>query len=125
MLVEPNFDEVSSPVVAGDYAVAISSAEAGEYQSGLKYINWTLETVNSADPKDNGRKIFYKTPITGKAAFLLQNLYVAAVGEVPSGAFNTEQLISRQIHVTLVDGMNRATGEPTGYTEVKAVRKIS
>ena len=49
-------------------------------------------------------------------------MYRAATGKALSGEFDTEELVGKELYVILVDGINRQTGEPTGYVEVKKVR---
>lgn len=123
-LVKPDFSEVAEEVGPGTYRGVIKSAEMGKWEkSGTEYVNWTIETVGSQDPKNNGRKIFHKTPVSGKGAFRLQDFYKAAMGQsLTAAGFDTQMLLGRQIELTLVEGVNRATGEKTGYIEVDKVR---
>lgn len=122
-LIQPDRSEIQEDVSPGEYSVRATGAELGEWtneRGTTKYISWTLETVNEAEPKNNGRKIWYKTPFTGKGAFLTIRLYEAATGErltKESGAFDTEQIIGREFKVT-VDRNDK------GYIEVKAVSKV-
>ena len=124
-LVTPDFTEVQDEVTPGTYKTRIVTAEQKEWSPGKPYINWTLETYGEPEQKNNGRKIFHKTSLTGKGAFMLQRFYRAATGEVLQGAFDTEQLYGKNVEVEIVDGVNRQTGEATGYTEVKSVRPVS
>lgn len=119
MLVQPNFDEVPDAVEPGTYKVIVKKGEVKEWPNGGQYINWELETTGSTTPKNNGRKIFAKTSTSGKGAFMLQAFYRAAVGQALTGSFDTEQLVGKQLAVEIIDGINRQTNEPTGYTEVK------
>lgn len=120
-LITPDFSEIADEVTPGEYRVQVAGAEAGEWSTGTKYVAWTLETVGDENPKNNGRKIFHRTPISGKGAFLTQRFFSAVTGEPCQGAFDTEQLIGRQAVVVLKDGTNQQ-GEKTGYVEVAAVR---
>lgn len=129
MLVKPDFSEIKDSVEPGTYSVTIKGADLGEW-SGQKgtttYVNWKLETFNEANPKNNGRIIFHKTPISGGGAFRLQQIYKAATGKILSSdhpQFDTEQLLGATLEVEVIDGMKNGT--PTGYTEVKSVRSIS
>lgn len=125
MLVTPDFSEIAEDIGPGTYKVRIKKGDVKEWPSGGTYVNWEMETFGEAEPKNNGRRIFYKTSVSGKAAFQLQRLYKAAVGQALAGSFDTEQLCGKQVVVEIVDGVNRQTGEKTGYTDVKAVRPVS
>ena len=124
-LVTPNFDEVQDAVSPGTYKVIVKKGEVKEWPNGGQYINWELETCGEAEMKNNGRRIFHKTAVSGKGAFMLQSFYRAAVGTALTGPFDTEQLVGKQVAVEVVDGINRQTQEPTGYTEVKRVKPVS
>lgn len=125
-LIKPDFSEVADNVNAGTYRARIVDAKMGEWEKeGRKtpYINWRLETFAEAEAKNNGRRIWMKTPIVGKGAFRLRDLYRAALGEDLSGEFDTESLLGKEVEVVVVDGTDRE-GQPTGYTDVKTVRRI-
>lgn len=121
MLVKPDFSEVADPITPGEYKVIIKKGEVKEWPNGGTYVNWELETVGDADPKNNGRKIFDKTALTGRGAFRIQQFYQAATGQALTKEFDTEQLAGKQIVVEVIDGMRN--GEPTGYTEVKRYKR--
>ena len=122
MLVQPNFDEIKDEVGEGTYRVRIVKGEPGTYpKSGTPYVNWQLSTMDESDPKNNGRTIFYKTPIAGRGAFLTQKFYRAVTGEQVSGAFDTEQLYGKECVVTLAEGTDK-DGNPSGYMDVRAVK---
>lgn len=123
MLVNPDFSEIKEDVGPGTYRGVIKKAEVKEWPNGGQYINWEVETFGEAEPKNNGRRIFHKTSTSGKGAFMLQQFYRAATGQVLTGSFDTEQLVGRKIEVDVVQGVKN--GEPTGYTEVKRVRPVS
>lgn len=124
-LIKPDFSEVADAVTPGVYMVIVKKGDlkSSTTQSGdtWEYINWEMETVGETDPKNNGRRIYMKTPISGKGAFRLQELYRAATSAALTGSFDTEQLVGKTVKIEVVDGVNRQTGEPTGYTEVKKV----
>jgi hypothetical protein len=127
MLVTPNFDEVQDEVGPGTYKVIIKKGEVKKWREDDPtsiYVNWELETTGEQDMKNNGRRIFHKTSAAGRGAFMLQQFYRAATGTVLNGPFDTEQLIGKQLAVEVVDGVNRQTKEPTGYTEVKRVKPL-
>jgi hypothetical protein len=122
-LITPSFDEVQDTVVPGTYKCMIKKGELKEYATGTKYVNWELETFGEADPKNNGRRIYHTTPIEGKGAFLLQQTYLAAIGQALTGGFDTEQLVGKQVGVEVIDDVR--DGEPTGYTKVKRVKRLN
>lgn len=124
-LVKPSFDEIQDAVSPGTYKCIVKKGEVKAWPNGGEYVNWELETVGETDPKNNGRRIFHKTATSGKGAFTLQQMYLSAVGTALTGQFDTETLVGKQVAVEVVDGVNRATGEPTGYTEVKRVKRIN
>lgn len=124
-LVKPDFSEVQDAVAPGTYKCIVKKGEVKEWPNGGQYINWEMETYGETDPKNNGRRIFHKTSLSGKGAFVLQQFYMAAVGTALTGQFDTEQLVGKQVGVEVIDGVNRQTGEPTGYTEVKRVKRLN
>lgn len=124
-LVKPDLSEVKDTVTAGTYKARIRKGEVKEFQSGQQYVNWELETYGEQDPKNNGRRIFHKTPISGGGAFRLQEMFNAATGQALTGEFDTDVLAGKNVQVVVVDGVNRQTGEPTGYPEVKKVTRVT
>jgi hypothetical protein len=124
-LVQPDFSEIKEDVGPGVYRGIIKRSEAKEWPNGGTYINWEIETFGEADPKNNGRRIFHKTPTSGKGAFLLLKFYKAATGQALTGAFDTETLLGKSVEVEVVEGKNYQTGAPTGYNEVKTVRAVA
>lgn len=124
MLVQPDFSEVTDAVGPGEYSARIIGATPGEWSTGTKYINWSLETYAETEAKNNGRRIFYKTPIAGKGAFRLQQFYRAAMKQdlTPKG-FDTEMILGKEVKVTVVEGSDKQ-GNPTGYPEVRAVKPV-
>lgn len=124
-LINPDFSDIQDQVSPGTYRVRVKKGDVKEWPNGGLYINWEMETFGEAETKNNGRRIFHKTATSGKGAFMLQQLYRAACGTALTGQFDTEQLIGKEVAVEIVDGVNRQTGEPTGYTEVKRVKPIN
>ncbi len=124
-LIKPDFSEVADQVVPGTYKCIVKKGDVKAWPNGGQYVNWELETYGEAESKNNGRRIFHKTSVSGKGAFVLQQMYLAAVGTALTGQFDTEQLVGKQVAVEVIDGVNRNTGEPTGYTEVKRVKRLN
>lgn len=127
-LIEPNFDEVQDQIEPGRYKVRVRGAKVDRWETErgvTPYVNWELETFGESEPKNNGRRIFHKTPTAGKGAFQLQKFYRAAMGESIAGQFDTEQLVGRSLEVEVAEGVNKQTKEPTGYMEVKNVSPLT
>lgn len=125
-LVTPDFSEVADQVTAGTYKARITGAKFGEWNTDrgtTKFVNWEMETFGEAEEKNNGRRIFHKTPINGKGAFRLQQFYKAAMKSDLAGAFDTEMLLGKELQVTVVDGTDKE-GNATGYTDIKAVKPL-
>ena len=125
MLINPDFSEIQDTVEAGVYKVVVKKGEMKEWPNGGTYVSWEMETYGESEPKNNGRRIFHKTATSGKGAFTLQQLYKAAAGTALTGSFDTEAIVGKQVVIELVDGINRQTGELSGYTAVKKVKTIS
>ena len=124
-LINPDFSETQDQVTPGIYKGIIRKGELREWPNDKgKYINWELETYGETEAKNNGRRIFHKTPVDGRGAFRLQQFYRAATGLILAGTFDTEALIGKQVQVTIIDGINRQTGEPTGYAEIQTVTAV-
>lgn len=127
-LIKPDFSDVQDSVGAGEYKVRVVDSKIDMWagkdgKPDTHYVNWTLETFNEADSKNNGRRIFHRTPINGKGAFRLKNFYKAAMKQELVGDFDTEMLHSKELKVTVVDGVDKE-GNLTGFTEVKAVAPL-
>jgi hypothetical protein len=123
-LITPDFSQVQDAVEPGVYSVRIVDSKLDKWQGkdgkpDTRLIVWTLETFNEASDKNNGRKIFHRTPIEGGGAFRLQDFFKAATGEACSGSFDRTMLHGREIEVTVAQQKN------SEYTEVKAVRRIT
>ena len=115
MLIKPDLSEVKEDVGPGSYTAVVKGAEVKEWPNGGQYVNWTLETVNESETKNNGRRIFIKTATGGKGVFMLQRFYKAATGEaLPTTGFDTDMLLGRKIAVDL--------HERNGYIEPKSFR---
>lgn len=129
-LVVPDFSDVKDAVEAGIYKVQIIDAKLDSWQGkngkpDTQYINWTLETFDEENPKNNGRRIWHKTPTMGGGAFRLQEFWKAATGvSIPAEGFDPSSVFGNQLEVTVIDGTDKQ-GNFTGYTEVKTVKPIA
>lgn len=127
-LIKPDFSEVQDQLTPGEYKVRIVEAKLDSWpakgdRAETPYIKWTLETFDEADPKNNGRRVFNNTPISGKGAFRLQQFYKAAMKQELGGDFDTEMLLGQSLGIVVIDGMDKQ-GNPTGYTEIKSVKPL-
>lgn len=125
VLIMPNFSEVQDRVGEGTYKTRIISHKVDQWagrdgKPNTTYINWTFETFSEAEEKNNGRKIFHRTPIEGPGAFRLQDLYRAAMGQDLTGPFDPTALYGKELELTIAPQKDAPQ-----YTEVKAVRPIS
>jgi hypothetical protein len=125
MIMKPQFDTLQDNIAPGVYEVMISATEDKISKAGMGYAEWTLETVNELKPANNGRKLRWAGGAEGFMLKRTKDLYVAAVGKDLPAEFDTQELVGLKVQALVVDGVNRQTGELTGYPEVKSVRAIS
>ena len=124
-LITPDMSAVKEDVEPGEYHVRVTKSELGEWigkdgKPNTKYIKWELETMNEAEAKNNGRRIWHVTPYTGGGAFRLSNFFKAATGEAlpkENPQFDTEMIIGRELLVA-------CDVNAKGYVEVKAEKSI-
>ncbi len=118
MLITPSFTEVADDIKPGTYKVRVTGVESKTSQKGDTYLKWELSTFAEEDPKNEGRKMWHSTMISGKGAFMFKRFWNAATGgeDVPAQV-DTEMLIGKEMEVVT------ATND-RGYTEVKATRTI-
>lgn len=119
-LITPDFSEVTGAVPPGTYGARITDCEQKTSQAGSTYLNWKLTLFGN--PAVNDRVVFLSTPISGKGAFRLQELYKAATGEdmAKGQPLDTDMLLTRQVTATLVEGRDQ-NGEPRKFPDVKSV----
>lgn len=123
-LVMPDFSEVKDRVDVGVYKVRVAKHKIDKWQGkeGKKdtpYIGWEMETFGEAEEKNNGRKVFHNTPITGPGAFRLKDFYKAAMGEELTGEFDPSMLYGRELEITVGQQKNQPE-----YTEIKSVKPL-
>lgn len=131
-LITPDFSEAandvtSTPIPDGTYATRITGAELRKSKAGDPMVNWKLTIFGAQGElsKYNNWPVYYSTMQVGKGAGMLKKFYLAATGEVLTGAFDTDMLLSKEVEVDLVNEVNPNTGEPSKYPKVKAVRAIT
>ena len=125
-LITPDFSGIQDRVGPGIYKARITAYKIDKWEGkdgkpSTKFVNWTLETFGEEQDKNNGRRIFHKTPVEGGGAFRLQDFYRAAMGEdLASGKpFDPAMLQGRELEVTYAQQTNNPE-----YNEVKSVRAI-
>jgi hypothetical protein len=117
-LITPDFSEVAEEITPGEYQVRITSMEEKTSKHGATYLMWKLDTINSPEPKNNGRAIFLNTMTSGKGAFMIKRLWDAATNGSEMGeSFDSEALFGRELSV-VTDKTDQ------GYTEIKSMKAI-
>lgn len=127
-LIVPDFSDVKDAVEPGEYTARIVDSKFDKWagKDGKKdtyYVAWTLETFGEAEEKNNGRKIFHRTPVNGPGAFKLKEFYKAAMNgeECPTeGGFDRTMLHGREVSLTIAPQKNQPE-----YNEVKLVKSVS
>lgn len=125
-LISPDFSEAVefSPLPKGNYKVRITDCQTKQTKAGDTRLMWKLQTFGQSDPALNNRTITFGTMISGKGAGFLKQLIRAATGEEPTGSFNTDALLGREVLATVVEGKDQ-DGNPSSFPEVKAVAKLA
>ena len=128
-LVSPDFSEVQDDLQPGTYRARITGAKLDQWPArdgkpATPLVVWTLETFGESEEKNNGRRIFYRTPAAGRAAFRLKDFYKSIVGEELGGNFDTDMFINREVEVVLEQQVGQ-DGQPTRYTDVKAIKPLN
>jgi hypothetical protein len=117
-LFTPDFSEAAEDLAPGTYQVRITNCEEKTSQAGNTYLKWTLDTINEQDPKNNGRKLWHNTMLSGKGVIMLKRFWDAATDGADMGTqFDSEQLLGKELSVTI-------DKNEKGYAEVKAVKSI-
>lgn len=124
-LIVPDFSNVQDKVEPGIYQARVLDSKMDQWtgkdgKPNTTIIVWTLETFNEVDAKNNGRKIFHRTPIEGAGAFRLKDFYLAATGMECTGQFDRTTLYGSELELTIAQQKTNPE-----YTEVKAVKPLS
>lgn len=126
-LIVPDFSAVQDTVGEGIYKARIVDSKMDKWtgkdgKPDTRLVVWTMETFGETEDKNNGRKIFHRTPVEGPGAFRFKNFYQAAMGEeYPVGkGFDRTMLHGRELEVTITQQKNNPQ-----YTEVSAVKAIT
>lgn len=125
-LISPDFTDTKGQLEPGAYKARITASEVKTSQAGNLYVRWKFETFGTENPLHNGVEVYTSTPVAGKGAFRLHQLLKAALGELPpvGGQFDTEALHGREVMIDVIDGKDQG-GQPTGFSEVKTIRKLA
>jgi len=124
--ITPDFSEVSEvnnePIPSGVYKTQVLAAEQKTSEKGQQYISWKLNIVGAEGDlaKFNNQWIFHSTMCEGKAANMLKKFYKAAMGEDLTGAFDTEQLLGKEVQVVVEQRFND-DGTVNRWPNVKSV----
>ena len=117
-LVTPNYSETQDPLEPGEYYARITKCEKKTGKtSGAAYLNWTLNTFNEEDAKNNDRMFWHITMLEGKGAGMLKTFYKAATGKDQEGALDWDELMGKEVKAVLYT-------DDQGYTKVKAITAI-
>lgn len=124
--ITPDFSEAveATPIPDGVYNARITEAKVEKAKkSGDAFLKWKL-TIFGAEgdaAKYNGWPVFYNTMIGGKGAGMLKTLIKAATGVEPAGAFDTDELLGKEVTLTLKQRMQE-DGTPAAWPDVKSVK---
>lgn len=122
--VTPDLSDVQDPFEPGEYKVRVTGYKFDEWppkdgRPSTKYVNWELSTFSESETKNNGRKLFHRTPLNGGGAFRIQRFYSACTGEqLKKGeSFDTDMLMGRELAVVVEIN-------DKGYTEIRAEKRL-
>lgn len=124
MLVQPDFSEVLEGVPPGTYQAVLVDSEMRDSKAGSKYVRWRMTIQGANDTRVNGQSVWTNTPVAGKGAFRLQQLYKAATQGKLTGGFDTSELMGKVVTIDVIDQIDNSTGEKTGFVDVKNVRAV-
>jgi len=125
-LITPDFSEETSfeLIPEGVYNTRIVKTEVKTSQAGNQYVNWTMDIFGAEGDyeKFNNQKIWHVTMTSGKAAGMLKQFVKAVTGEGPRPEFDTDDLLSRELEVTVA---HRIDQQGEKRVSVKAVRALN
>lgn len=132
MLISPDFSEAKElpkdqPVPTGVYKARIEDCEAKTSKAGKPMLSWMLRIFGAEGDisSQNNRVLYYNTMTSGAGAGMLKTLIIAATGETPTSAFNTDDLLGKEIEITVQTKNDPATGELSKWSDIKAVKSAS
>jgi hypothetical protein len=122
--ITPDFSEavsIDNTPITGVYHARVTNAQIKDSKAGNKYISWemTLFGATGEQAKNNNRKVWHMTMVSGKGAGNLQD-FLSAVG-LPKTGFDTDAALGKEVQVTLG---SRQGPDGTDYQDVKAVKAI-
>ena len=128
--ITPDFSEAvesasGEPIPNGVYRTRITDSVVKESKRGQKYISWKLNIVGADGElaRWNNWPVYHSTMLEGKGAGMLKQFYKAALGEEPTGAFDTEMLLGKEVVVAVEQGF-AADGTPYKFPNVKSVQAV-
>lgn len=117
-LVTPDFSEAQDPIDEGTYYAKIDKVEQKTSKNGHAMLNWTLETFNEQDPKNNGRKVWHTTMLEGRGAGMLKDfLQKVSGGEYQGGAFDPSEFVNREMQIVIAK-------DAEGRTNIKGIKSV-
>ena len=122
-LITPDFSEANDKVIeVGLYNTRITKTDLKTSQAGNQYVQWTLDIFGAEGDyaQFNNRKVWHNTMCSGTAAGMLRKFVKAATGEDPTAKFDSDDLIGREIAVTI----GHRNYEGNIQADVKAVQQI-
>lgn len=125
--ITPDFSQASddTPVPPGVYSARVTGSEIKTSQAGNDYISWKLQLYGAEGELApvNNRVVFHTTMISGKGAGILKSFQKACLGNAIEGAFDTDQLLGKEVQVTLTQGL-MPDGAVSPWPNVKAVKAL-
>lgn len=116
-LVTPDYTDAQDQIEPGEYFTRITKCEQKTSQKGSQYLNWTLETFNEDDSKNNGRMVWYTTMLEGRGAGMLKQFIKTITGEEPGAKFDTDEMIGKEMKAVLME-------DGQGRVNIKAIKAI-
>ena len=124
-MISPDFSEATEfeLVPEGIFNTRITKTEVKTSQAGNQYVNWTLDIFGAEGEyeKVNNQKIWHITMCSGKASGMLKKFVKAVTGEDPVPSFDTDDLLGREVEVTIA---HRVDQQGEKRASVKAVRAL-
>lgn len=127
----PDFSEAvevaSEPMPVGAYNARITAAEQKTSQAGNPYlkIKFTVFGAEGALARYNNWPVFGNFMLSGKGAGNTKALLTAIYGaEIPS-SLQSEDIMGKEVVVSIKYEKDQRTGETSQYPAIKAVNKLN
>lgn len=129
--ITPNFDEAvevaSEPMPVGAYNARITALEQKTSQAGNAYLKakFTVFGAEGELQKYNNWPIFGNFMLSGKGAGNTKMLLKAIFGEEIPASIQSEDLMGKEVVVSIKYEKDQATGETSQYPSIKAINKLN